>query len=312
LDSLVVSFNAVAPIFLMVSLGYCLKLRRILDRQTLAVMNGLCFGIFLPLLLFINIYHTEISTIFNRELIIFVIASILVTFLLVSLLIPLFEKDSSRRGVMIQGIFRSNFVILGIPLSAAVYGADSVGLTAMLIAIIVPLYNVLAVTTLVMHSSGKMEFRKVAIGILRNPLIIATLLGLSFLLLGIQLPVFVESAISDMAKIAAPLSIIVLGGSFEFSRISGNKRTIAMGVLGRLVVVPAFLLGAAILCGFRGMTLMVLIAAFATPTAISSFVMAQNMGGDGELAGHLVVFSSLFSCVTLFLWIFLLRFYHFI
>lgn len=312
MDSLIVSFNAVAPIFLMVFLGYFLKIKAVLDKHTLQFMNGLCFKIFLPLLLFISIYNTKISSIFNWKLIVFTILSILITFLVLSLIVPLFEKEPSRRGVMIQGIFRSNFVILGIPLSVAVYGTDSVGLTSMLIAIVIPMYNILAVTTLEMHCSGKVEFKKVIKGILTNPLIIATFLGICFLLLSIQLPKFLETTITDISKIAAPLSIIVLGGSFEFKKILGNKWAITFGVLGRLIIVPAILLGAAIICGFRGMVLMVLIAAFATPTAISSFVMAQNMGGDGELAGHLVVFSSLLSCITLFIWIFLLRFLNFI
>ena len=312
MESLIVSFNAVAPIFLMVSLGYILKIRRILDKQTLLILNGLCFKIFLPLLIFINIYNTKISSIFNLKLLLFTVSAILITFLLLSILIPLFVKEPRRRGVMIQGIFRSNFVILGIPLSAAVYGAESAGLTSMLIAIIIPLFNILAVITLEIHGSGKIALSSVLKGILKNPLIIFTVLGLCFLLFGIRLPKFMESTISDISKIAAPLSIIVLGGSFEFNRVFGNKRALIAGVLARLIVVPSFLLSAAIIAGFRGMVLMVLVTVFATPTAISSYVMAQKMGGDGDLAGQLVVFTSMFSCLTIFLWIFLLRFFNFI
>lgn len=307
MESLIVSFNAVAPIILMVSLGYFLKSRKVFDKHTLGMVNNVCFKVFLPILLFMNVYTTKISQIFNGKLLIFLIVAVLSIFGILSILVPIFEKEPNRRGVLIQGIFRSNFVILGIPLAMAVYGPESTGLTSMLIAVIIPLYNILAVITLEIHSGGKIALGKVLKGIAGNPLIIFTFLGIFFLVTGIKLPRFLESTLTDISKIATPLSIIVLGGSFEFSKVARNKKQLFFGVLGRLVIVPLVVVSAAIMAGFRGMVLMVLVTIFATPTAISSFVMAQNMGGDGELAGQQVVFTSMFAGITVFLWIFVLR-----
>ena len=59
--------------------------------------------------------------------------------------------------------------------------------------------------------------------------------------------------------------------------------------------------------GIRGVELFLILAVYATPVATASYPMAQNMGGDGELAGQMVVISTVASVGTLFLWIFLLN-----
>jgi predicted permease len=77
--------------------------------------------------------------------------------------------------------------------------------------------------------------------------------------------------------------------------------------VGRLVIVPAFALTVGILLGFRDVALVTLIAIFAAPCAVSSYTMAQQMDSDAELAGNTVIFSSLLSCFTMFMWIFMLK-----
>ena len=84
-------------------------------------------------------------------------------------------------------------------------------------------------------------------------------------------------------------------------------REIIIGVAGKLIIVPAIFLPIAIAMGFRDAELVALLALFGSPTAVSSFTMAQQMGGDSELAGHLVVLGSLFSIITMFFWIFALK-----
>ena len=76
---------------------------------------------------------------------------------------------------------------------------------------------------------------------------------------------------------------------------------------GRLIVMPLIFLTIAILLGFRGEELIALMVMLAAPPAVSSFTMAQQMEGDSELAGGLVVFGSLFAVLTMFVWIFALK-----
>ena len=148
MENFILSFNVVTPLFIIMSLGYYLKYIKLLDKQTLNVMNRVCFKIFLPILLFFNIYQSDVKSSFNINLITFSVSSIVVLFIVLCFLIPKIEKDNKKRGVMIQGIFRSNFVIFGMPIATSIYGEGNIGTTALLIAVIVPLFNLLSVISL--------------------------------------------------------------------------------------------------------------------------------------------------------------------
>ena len=307
MENLILSANVVLPLFILMITGYCLHKWKILDENTLKQMNKAVFKVFLPALIYYNVYTSEISEIFDKKLVIFSVVCVLAMFALLMAIIPIVEKDNRKRGVIIQGIFRSNFVIFGIPLSASIYGDSIVGSAAVLIAVVVPVFNLLAVISLEIFRKGKPDFVKILKGIATNPLIISSVLGLITLFTGLKLPSLIEKSISDLAKIATPLALVILGGSINFSKISGNIRQLVLCVISRLVIVPAVFLSLAVAMGFRNAELAILISVFASPTAVSSFTMAQQMGGDDELAGQIVVFGTTFCILTVFLWIFIFK-----
>ncbi len=306
MDSLLLSVQAVAPIFLLMLLGYGLKQCKIATKENFDAINKLIFKIFLPILLFYNIYKTDLSLVFDPKLILFTVTGVLLVFAIGYGLVFALTKDNAKRGVMLQGFFRSNFAILGIPLVNYICGDTAGGLSSLMVAIVVPLFNILAVITLERFRDGKVELGKLLKGIITNPLVIGCVVGALFLLLGIPLPSFLETAVDDAASIASPLAIVVLGASFRFSDIKGNIKELLVTVGTRLLIVPALAITAAVLLGFRGEALICLMVVFGAPTAVSSFSMAQQMGGDEKLAAQIVVFSSVFCLLTLFGWIFLL------
>lgn len=307
MENLILSFNVVAPLCIVMALGYFLKYINILDNSSVKVMNNATFKVFLPTLLFYNIYTTDLGSVFNPKLMIFATLSIIVLFGTLFLIIPIIEKDNSKRGVMIQGIFRSNFVLFGIPVATALVGEGKVGTTALLIGIVVPLFNFLAVVSLETFRGGNLSVKKIIHGIVTNPLIIGAFLGLLLLIFNIKLPVFIVSTIRDISKMATPLSLTLLGASFSFSNIKKYLKETIIVVLGKLVISPLIFIAIAYYCGFRDVALLSLMIMFASPTAISSFQMAIQMDGDSELAGQIVVFTSAFSIVTVFAWIFALK-----
>lgn len=306
MDSLLLSVEAVAPLFLLMLLGYILKCTKIAKKEHFDAINRLIFQVFLPILLFYNIYKTDLGSVFDLKLILFTVFGVLIVFAVGYGLVFLFTKDNAKRGVMLQGFFRSNFAILGIPLVNYICGNAAGGLSSLMVAIIVPMFNILAVITLERFRDGTVKAGKLIKDILTNPLVIGCVTGAVFLLLGIKLPSFLETAVNDAASIASPLAIVVLGASFNFSSIKGSIKELAITVAARLLIVPALAITAAVLLGFRGEALVCLMVAFGAPTAVSSFSMAQQMGGDEELAAQVVVFSSALCLLTLFGWIFLL------
>ena len=302
-----ISFNIVCPIFLLMALGYFMKQTNLLHSAAVKNMNAVVFKIFLPAMIFKNVYDSDLSAVFNPKLIIFSVISVLICIAVLFITVPLFEKDNRKRGVLIQAMFRANFVIFGVPVSEALCGSEVSGSAAVLIAIIIPIFNFMAVITLEVFKGSKPDFKKIAKGIATNPLIIASLLGILALFTGIKLPVSIESTVANVSKIATPLALIMLGASINFKTIGENLTRIICGVCTKLIVIPLIFMSIAIfVLDFRGADIAILLALFASPPAVSSFTMAQQMGGDDELSGQLVMFGSTFSIITMFIWIYVI------
>lgn len=307
MENLIISLQVVAPLFFMMMLGYGIKLLKIGDAHTFDQMNVMVFKAFLPILLFKNIYTCDLSISFDPRLLIFSVVAILALFLLGFLVILPIEKENSRRGVLIQDIFRSNFIIFGIPIIASLYGEESTGIAALSIAVVVPMYNILAVISLEVFRGQSINIKNILKGLVKNPLIVTALVALGVLFAGWKLPPFAEDTIASLSQITTPLAFVILGGSFTFSSVGKDLRPLIIGLAGKLVLAPLVGVTASLLAGFRGAALVVLMVMFAAPPAVSSFTMAQQMEGDGELAGHLVVIGSLLSVVTLFAFTFTLK-----
>ena len=301
MESFIVCLNAVLPIFLLMAVGYAARCFHLLDRADVAKINKLVFRTFLPVMVFYNIYNSELSSAVRGSLLAYAVLGVLAEFLISSGYALLFVKDSHRRGAVIQGLFRSNFVIIGLPIAESLVDGD-LGPVAMLLAAVVPLYNVLAVITLAIFNGQKPDWKKVLLDILENPLIIGSAVGIAALLAGIRLPAPLEKVVSQMSDATSPMLLFLLGAFFQFRGMRGHVRELAAVCLGRLVVFPALFLGLAAAMGFRGVELVSLLGIFASSTAIASFTMAQQMGGDAELAGDIVVWTSALCSFTLFGW----------
>ena len=127
-----------------------------------------------------------------------------------------------------------------------------------------------------------------------------------------DLPYAIEKTVIDFGKVATPLALMALGGEFKFSKVKGDIKQLMVSVAGKLVISPLFMVTAGILLGFRNEILVPILLMSGAPTAVSSYTMAQQMGGDGELAGEIVVFTTAMSIVSIFLWVFVLKQFNFI
>lgn len=307
MENLIIAFNAVLPVMLCIMLGYFLARIGMIKEELRTGMNSLCFKVFLPFYLFDSVYDTDVSTAFNPGLMLFCCLAMIAWFAALMIMIPRIEPENPRRGVLIQAMFRSNFALFGLPMAETLCGKENMGPTNLLIGVCVPLVNVLAVITLETFRGGKPSVRKMLLGIAKNPLIIASLLGLAFNLLNIPLYTDLRKTIINLGKVATPLSMVALGASFTFASTKVYRRQLLLGVSGKLIISPLLMVTLGALLGFRAETLVPVLIFFGAPTAVSSFPMAQQMDGDGELAASLVVFTSALSIVTIFLWVFVLK-----
>lgn len=304
MDSFLIAANAVLPMFLLIALGIVLRRFPFMRPEIADGINSLAFKVLLPTLLFNNIYGGELSAVVRPRLIIYCLAGAITIWLISILITHLAEKRKSKRGALIQGMYRSNFIIFGLPIVINLFGPDKAAVTSFMIAVTVPLFNLLAVITLEIYSGRNTRISSLLLDILKNPLIISSIIGFLFMMLQIPLPAFISVTIGNIAGTATPIALIILGAMLQPHKIRDNYSAISIALGFRLIIAPLLAIPFAVLLGFRGVELATILAIFASPTAVSSFVMAKQMGGDGDLAGQIVVFSTLFSCITVFLWVF--------
>ena len=307
MENLMISANAVLPMCLVMALGYGTRRLGWIRREEISAINKIAFRIFLPCLLYYNVYCSDLSGSFDPLLMAYAVGGVLLTFGLSLGYTLLTEKLPERRGVMIQGMFRSNYVIMGIPVATALLGSDQLGTVSILIAVVVPLFNMLSVVVLEVFRGQKPKPLHILGQIAKNPLVIGSVLGILTLAAGIRLPHILEQTIQNISAIASPLQLFLLGAFFQFSGLKTYRRELVTVSAAKLIVAPGLFLGLGALLGFRGVAFVSLIGIFASPTAVNSFTMAQQMGGDAELAGDIVVTTSAVSIPTMFLWIFLFK-----
>ena len=297
------------PIVIMALIGYFIKEKGFVSPATFSQMNKLGFKLFLPCLLFHNIYNSESNIGDNIKLMVYGLSCVVILFILLTLFVPFFVKDPRRQSVVIQGIFRGNYIILGVPIATVICGENNIAAIALCSGLVVPLFNFLAVVTLSTHSGQKASYGQVILNILKNPLILACLLAFVMRFISVPIPTFVLSTVRDLARVATPLSLVTLGGGLSVETTIRNRKALVGVCFMRLLVAPAlFVPPAYFWLGFEGPMLVAILMIFAAPTAVSSYVMAQQMGGDDELAAEIVMVTSVASCISMFFWIFTLSY----
>lgn len=307
MENFIFSFNVLLPIIIEIAIGFMLKTIKIIDPHTAKGANKIVFKLFLPAMLFNNLYTAEISNAFNPRLIIFALIAVCITVALLCLVVPIFEKDKTKRGAMIQGMFRSNFAIFGVPLSISIAGEAIRPSVSVVVAFVVISYNILAVIVLEAYNHNNPDLKSILKGIVTNPLVIACVLGILVLISGIKFPQSIDKTISGISSVATPLGLIILGASINIMSVKQNAKRLVFAIGGKLIVIPVIILTIAILMGFTGGELAILLALFASPTAISSYSMAVEMGHDGELAAQIVMFGTVICIFTMFVFIFILK-----
>ena len=308
MGSFFIAFNAVMPAVLLVSFGYFLKTQRYFSEQMISQLNKLCFDLLLSIVAFNSIRKTNMHTVFDVSFILYAAGSIIAAIAALTFIIPFFEKNRKKQGVMIQGIYRSNFVMLGIPISTYIAGEASAALASMLIMVIIPIFNASAVILLSIYGGCTVDKKTLIVDVLKNHMIIASILGIIVSLAPLPVPGFLDTVLFDLTKVGSIFPIIVLGAMLDFSQLSANFRNLALTLTGKLIVMPLVFLTIAIQLGFTAEKVVALIALYGSPTAVISAVMADQLGCDGELAAQVVIFSTVMSCITIFGIVFALSF----
>lgn len=318
MQDFIFSLNATMPIFLVMVLGWFLMRIGFLNKEFNKVADKYVFKVALPVLLFKDIATADIRSDFNLGFVLFCMITTTIMFLAVWGLSYIFLKDKTMVGAFTQASARGSAAVLGIAFINNIYGNS--GMAPLMIVSAVPLYNILSVIILTFSADlGKVpgearqagnnsgNIKKAFINVIKNPIIIGIFLGLPFSLLGINIPVIPLKAVTSIAQTATPIALLVVGANFEGAKAVKKIKPTMAATLIKLVILPLVFFPFAIRFGFRGSELVAILVMLGSPTTVTCYIMAKNMGNDEVLSSSIVVMATLLSSVTLTGWVFVLK-----
>lgn len=316
------SLNATLPIFLIMVLGWFLMRIGLFTKEFNKVADKYVFKVALPVLLFKDIATADIRSDFNLTFVLFCMITTTIMFLAIWGLSYIFIKDKTQVGAFAQASARGSAAVLGIAFINNIYGNS--GMAPLMIVSAVPLYNILSVIILtfsadmgkeaqknkltdnVSNSKGS-NIKKACINVVKNPIIIGIFLGLPFSIFGISIPPIPLKAVTSIAQTATPIALLVVGAGFEGAKAIKKIKLTAIATFIKLVLLPLIFFPFAIAFGFRGSELVAILVMLGSPTTVTCYIMAKNMGNDEVLSSSIVVMATLLSSVTLTGWIFVLK-----
>jgi len=305
------SINAVAPLFAVLLLGYVLKRINFLNDAFISVGNKVVFYVALPASLFMSVYSVDVGGLLDWRFATFVVSASIIGFVSIWFISSFFIKDKKILGAFTQGAFRGNFVFLGMPLLINIAGAIGEVRAALIMAFVLPVYNICAVLLLASCSDSdsdkKVDIRAIIYSILTNPFIIAIFLALSLQLLDINLPFVIERTIRYPANMATALALICLGAGMNFQGFDKRFKYALIASMIKVILMPVVFVAVGYAVGFRDYDIAAILILGGIPSAIAGYVMVVQMGGDGYIASTIVVISTFLSAFTLTLYIYILR-----
>ena len=325
MNPLIFSINAVFPLILVALFGFYARRNNTLTDEFLNVGNKFCFKYGFFFMMFTTIYDIESFDEINWYVIIFAVAGVLLLFFIGLIYIIFFVKDPKQKGVIHQAFYRSNFAIIGMPLGLNIFGEEGLEACVIISAFVIPLFNILAVISLSLFVEEKNEntFSFMMKEIVKNPLIQGVAAGLACLIIrpfcnGWRLATsdfaFLYKAADAIGDITPWLCILILGGNFKISRIKKYLKPICVCVPVKLIFAPVLGMGMAIylpkllgIPAFSGAEYTALFSLYSASEAIATVSMADQMNGDAELAGQVVVWTTLISAFTLFIGVAIFR-----
>ncbi|HEY9271069.1 AEC family transporter [Achromobacter sp.] len=289
----------VFPDFMLVALGWALRHKLNFSREFFAGTERLVYFVLLPALLFQSILRTPITA-GNAAMLLQASAAVIVAGIALTWLAGWVLRPSSLSlASAAQCGYRFN-TYLGLALSASLGCTQGQTIMALIVGFAVPMANMAAVYGLARHSGGNL-LRELA----RNPLVISTLAGLACNLAGLHLPGPLDTALARLGAAAIALGIICVGASLSWEGGKGHGALIAWMLTVKLAALPAVALLVAHVLALPPLESQMLLLFAALPSASAAYVLAMRMGGDGRMVAVLISLGTLFSALTIPLWLML-------
>lgn len=293
------TLGGILPVFLLIVLGVILKRLNLVGEGFQKSASHLCFKLGLPSLAIVKISVLDFTQVFNPTDIAVTVGVTLAVMAIVMVL-SLRMKDVHQRGCFAQGCYRGNIAIVGLALILNLYGEEYAARGAMILALMLPIYNITSVIilTLPLHGLSLKGISKSLKNIARNPIIWGVFIAMALSLLRVSLPPPLFRLFRYLADMTIPLALINIGSSLRARGLKqkGAKALAAASV--KLVILPAVGTTVCHVLGYGRSELGMIFLIMGAPTAVSSHIMAEAMDNDGELAALIIMISTSLAALT--------------
>jgi len=309
LSDFLFAINTVLPLFLVLLAGYILKKTGFLGDGFVPTGNKLVFYVALPCSIFLSMYSTDIGQLPDWGFALYATGISLLSFIGIWLIASFFIKDKPVLGSFTQGAFRGNFAFLGMPLLISLAGEAGQVRAALIMAFVVPVYNICSVVLLTAcaNTGKKITLGTILLPIAKNPIIIAVFLAVGFRMLGLTLPLSFQRTVGYGGNMATGLALICLGAGMRYDGFDAKFKYAFIASLIKVIVLPVVFGLGGYMFGFRGYDIAAFVILGGIPSAIAGYAMAVQIGANEYVAGTIIALSTLFSAFTLTVFVYLLR-----
>ena len=313
LDYIVLSINITLPFILLALLGIFLKRRKMINDNFIAMGNKVIFYFAIPATIFNHIHRADLSVVFDLGFLVFNSLWMIVFFLITWLLAYILMKDKKSVATLVNSAYRSSLSVVGPPLLVLMFedAYDSNILPKGILAVSV-LLIISYSTASVLFAVHDPRARKggvlgVLISIIKNPIIIAVIVGLVFNIFAWTLPSFAGNTVSALAGLVMPLAMVCVGGKLTFRGFDVKFKYVVISVVIKLFIMPIFAILVAYLFGFRGSDLTIIMILNALPMAVGAYVMQSELCGESYIGASALMLTMTLSAFTLTLFIFVFK-----
>lgn len=284
------------PLFALIVGGYVLRRLRFPNAEFWPGAERINYFILFPALLFKSLATAPLDdpALLRVALSVGVVMS--AAWLALWLLRRKLHWPAARFGVFVQGSVRFNTYI-GLAAVGAVFGSEGLALMALLLAITVPIVNILSVYAFT--ADGNTRLGAAALAILQNPLVLACAAGILANLAGIDLRGGMDNFLGLLAATSLPLGLLCVGAALQPQELGGERGALFATSVARLMLLPALAWLCVRLLGLPTLESAVLVLFFALPSAPTAYVLARQLGGDAQLMAGIITLQTLLSALTL-------------
>jgi len=309
MEHLVITINAILPIFIVIGVGFFLRTINFIGDNEKTLLSRITFAVALPMLILKNVLSIEVGEIFDGWLTLTVFIMYIGVYVL-SLLLGrfVFQSNKRRMACFVSVTYRSNISYLALPLAANVYGEGIIPKIAIIIAFLAPMTNILtiAVMSTVDRERG---FNPISIlkEIVTNPPIIAIIIGVAISVLGISLPQVVLKSVDYLGNLAIPTALLGIGASIMFTTFRKHIWLLVFTNVYKLLFLPAVVGVILYLVGFQGERFFIAFLFILPPSATINYIMAEVYKCEPDYAANTIASTTLFSFFTITLALFTAR-----